>query len=118
MALDLTKAAVAAGVGVADELIERQGFAAGGLAGEEWFRIVAVLGGHLTGMMMPKWANLGETVATAATPLLVKTVARKIMEGGGAAKEGFRPRDVMAGAAARAWVPTAGAGGSYRPFQG
>lgn len=115
VAINLTKALTAAAVGVGDELAERNNRAVlGNVELLDAYRLGAVLLGHAAGIFMPRYGALGETVATAATPLAVKSIAR--MAKLGTTGRSFTPRSV-AGPSVRNWAPSMGGGGAYRPMR-
>lgn len=82
--INITKMAVAAGVGGLDEFLEiqdaqasvpRTGFFK---TWRDYGRIGMVGLGLATQAFLPKYANLGETIAVAATPLLMKSVIKQV----------------------------------------
>ena len=80
--LNVTRIAIAAGVGVVDELLERQDVKAVRTGAKGWsfmYRVAAVAGGFGLQMFMPKYGGIGETVALSATPLMVKSIASLAM---------------------------------------
>lgn len=78
--MDLMKVVIAGGVGAGDILLEKWDEKATPPRTKSFQkatdigRLIAVVGGHALGMLMPKQASLGETIATAATPLLVHSI--------------------------------------------
>ena len=108
--INLTKVGVGIGVGVVDDVLEDQDRQNGRTRPFErwtdWGRLIAVAGGHALGMFMPRQFNLGETIATAATPLATKTVISAVRAGagGGSGSSLFSKR--AAGATASNWAPT------------
>jgi hypothetical protein len=83
MAIDTTKTIISVGVGVIDEVLERND------ATEhrtEPFRTATDIGrlvlagiGYATQLWMPRYASMGEALALSATPLLVKSIAKPVM---------------------------------------
>lgn len=121
--INFTKVLTAVAIGVGDELLERKDVKAGKAGGfHGWTpkaRLLAVLVGYGAGMFDSKYADIGETVALAATPLLTKSVVSAVMSGDfGMGKAGqtrtFQPRNVAVGPSVRNWVPTGAGGGGYR----
>lgn len=118
MPINLTKAFTAVGVGVIDDVLERNDNKEGRTGIQkrwsDWARIGLVVGGYGVTYFMPRYADIGETVALASTPLLVKTIAREVMSDDGGKKKDFTRRSV-AGPSMRNWAPTARfSGGAYR----
>ena len=123
--INLTTIGVAAAVGVVDELLERQDNAKGRKDFARWSyisRLLSVVGGHAVGQFFTQWSSLGETVATASTPLLVKSLATQFMPvtrvGAVRRSVNFIPRHVSAPASPESenWAP-GGSRGNYRPLQ-
>jgi hypothetical protein len=84
MAINTGKLITAAGVGVVDEVLEYWD-AHSTPARTESFRTATDIGRLLmvgvglgAQIFMPRYAALGETLATAATPLLVKSIAKPV----------------------------------------
>lgn len=82
--LNLTRMAIAIGVGAIDEVLERQDAKAGRTATFRTWRDYGRIGLPVIGiaaqLMMPKYAGIGETVAVASLPLLTKSVAAMAMK--------------------------------------
>lgn len=94
--LNVTRIAVAAGVGVVDELLERNDVKNGRTGAfktwSDYGRIVMPVAGAALQMFMPKYAGIGETVLIASTSLLVKSIAKAAMP----ATTAYSPRSVSA----------------------
>ncbi len=89
--LNLTRMAIAVGVGAIDEVLERQDTKAGRTGNfktwKDYGRIALPVLGIAAQLMMPKYAGIGETVAVASLPLLTKSVASMAMK----STTSFRP---------------------------
>jgi len=103
MAIDTTKAIISAGVGIIDEVLERNDATEGRT---ESFRTATDIGrlvlagiGYATQLWMPRYAGVGEALALSATPLLVKSIAKPVMASVGArgASRTFVPRMTVPG---------------------
>ena len=96
--LNVTRIAIAAGVGAVDEMLERNDAKAAREGTKSWafmYRVAAVAAGFGLQMFMPKYGAIGETAAISATPLLVKSIAKIAM-----APTAYSPR-----LAARSFTP-------------
>lgn len=96
--LNVTRIAIAAGVGAVDEMLERSDVKAAREGTKSWafmYRVAAVAAGFGLQMFMPKYGGIGETAAISATPLLVKSIAKIAM-----APTAYSPR-----LAARSFAP-------------
>lgn len=86
MAINFQHVAVSGAVGVLDEALERMDAKAGRVGNFKTYRDYARIGlpvlGLAAGYLSPKWAALGDTVATASIPLLVKSVAQVVVPAG------------------------------------
>jgi hypothetical protein len=82
--LNLTRMAIAIGVGAIDEVLERQDTSAGRTGAFRTWRDYGRIGLPVIGiaaqLMMPKYAGIGETVAVASLPLLTKSIAAVAMK--------------------------------------
>lgn len=110
--INLTKALTAVLVGGVDELIERNDRPIWGLNALDAYRIGGViLTQGAVAMGPPRFAQTAETLATALTPLAVKSIAKMLMAGGaGGTSRTFVRRSIATGAAARNWAPASGSG--------
>ena len=97
MAVDVMKSGLAVGVGVLDEVMEswdeKEGRVEPFRNATDISRILIAGLGYGLQMFMPRYARLGEGLALAGTPLLVKSIAAPLREaigGGGASR--FVPR--------------------------
>ena len=104
-AIDYSRAAIAVGVGLGDELItdwdenvtpaRTESFR----TAKDLWRLGASMVGYGLQVFQPRYAKFGDTLATAATPLLVKSVwtavaAARAVEGTG--KQRYVPREKQA----------------------
>jgi len=83
--LNVTRIAIAAGVGAIDEALERNDAKAAREGTKSYsfmYRVAAVAAGFGLQMFMPKYGAFGESAAIAATPLLVKSIAKIAMPAG------------------------------------
>lgn len=83
MAINMQKSLIAAGVGVVDEVLEYWDEQPGGSqlpfqSKKDLGRLVLAGLGYGLQAFMPAQAQLGETIALAATPLLVKSIAKPL----------------------------------------
>jgi len=89
MAIHFTGLIVGAAVGGVDEALERNDAAAGRVGNfktyRDMYRALAVAGGIGLQLLMPRYAKIGEDLATAGMPGLTKTLATVLMPVGGAA---------------------------------
>lgn len=106
MAINIMKAVIAGGVGVVDEVAERNDKTAGRTESfknaTDIYRTAAVVIGYGLQVFMPKYASFGDTLATAATPLFVKSLAKPVMgavsgNSAPAAERYFAPRRAASG---------------------
>jgi hypothetical protein len=97
--LNVTRIAIAAGIGAVDEMLERNDAKAVREGTKSWafmYRVAAVAAGFGLQMFMNKrFGAFGETAAISATPLLVKSIAKIAM-----APTAYSPR-----LAARSFTP-------------
>jgi len=122
----LTKVGISVGVGMLDEVLERQDDTKGRTEYKRWSNwarlLLAVGGWGMVAVGPSQYANWAETAAIAATPLLTKGVAKVVMKEAGQtgraqAQYGsrFTPRRAESGAGTQDWAPEK-SGGSYRPL--
>lgn len=83
MAINVQRSLIAAGVGVVDEALEYWDEQPGGTteafkSKKDLGRLVLAGLGYGLQAFMPAQAQLGETIALAATPLLVKSIAKPL----------------------------------------
>mgnify|MGYP001613731330 FL=1 len=118
-AINIARAVTAVGVGVVDDVLERMDDGAGRRGFQRWSawgRVLLVAGGHVATLMgRGQITNTGETVATAATPLLYKELAAMVIAPA-AQGAAFTPRRTASDVRARDWTPTAPGRGQYRPL--
>lgn len=111
MPINATKAIISIGVGVADEALgywdEQSGRAESFKNAADIGRLLAAMTGYGLQAFSPRHAAIGETIATAATPLLVKSISAVIRRQIGQSAAAFRPR--MAAATMRPMLNAPGA---------
>lgn len=82
--LNLTRMAIAIGVGAIDEVLERQDARAGRTGNfktwKDYGRVALPVLGIAAQLFMPKYGGIGETVAVASLPLLTKSIASTAMK--------------------------------------
>ena len=98
MAIDVMKGVLAAGVGVADELVadwdesttppRTEPFK----TAQDLGRLGLVLVGYGVQAFQPRYSNLGDTIATASMPLLVKSVWNAVAAQGTTRRVTYTPR--------------------------
>lgn len=119
MPIDATKAIISAGVGVADEALsywdEKSGRMASFQNATDIGRLLATMAGYGLQAFMPRQAAFGETLATAATPLLVKSISAVIR--GQIGTSAFRPRVAMASMRPMLSAPPRSVGGQLPEFE-
>lgn len=119
----LPKVGISVGIGVIDEVLERQDDSKGRTDFKRWSNwarlLLAVGGWGMVAVGPSQYATWAETTAIAATPLLTKGVAKVAMKQltGESRQFGtrFAPRRTEAGAGTQDWAPEK-SGGSYRPL--
>ena len=93
--INTTKALIAVGVGGADEALaywdEQAGRTENFKTASDIGRLLAALVGYGLQAFSPRYAAMGETVATASTPLLVKSIVKVVRQNVGT-PSAFRPR--------------------------
>ena len=84
MAIDIGKSLVSVGIGVVDEVLERQDALNDRTESfKTWSdigRLVGAAAGYGIQAFMPRQEKWGEALALSATPLLVKSIAKPLME--------------------------------------
>lgn len=105
MPINATKAIISVGVGVADEALsywdEQSGRTESFKTATDIGRLLLALAGYGLQAFSPRYAAMGETLAVASTPLLVKSISAVIRKQV-SAPAAFRPRmAVPAGAPMR-----------------
>lgn len=82
MAFKMKEILTGVGVGIVDEVAEwgdtKKGYTNTFRNFTDIYRAVAVVGGSVLSMFMPRYAGIGEDIAQAATPLLTKSVVSAI----------------------------------------
>ncbi|GEM_PF-4305233 len=120
MAINLIKAGTALGVGVVDTILKKQDDTARRAEWKRWSaiaRIGFVAGGYGLAALGPRnMQEYGETVAIAATPLLVHELA-KMLDKPTAKEYTFSPRMVASGGSARDYAPSTPGRSTYRPLR-
>ena len=100
-AINLVKSIVTpVAVGAVDEVLERMDNKEGRTGYSRWssiLRVVAVAAGHALTLMGPGriYQEVGEGVAIAATPLLVKDLAVTLVQAQGGSPSYFAPRRIV-----------------------
>lgn len=93
--ISMTKVAISVGVGAVDEILEvwdeKSGRTGSFKTFRDYGRIAMPVVGYGLQLFMPRYANLGETLAVASTPLLVKSIARIVRGGTSAARQVSTP---------------------------
>ena len=111
--INTTKVLIAVGVGGADEALgywdEQSGRTESFKNASDIGRLLAALVGYGAQAFFPRYAAMGETVATASTPLLVKSIVSVVRQNMGQAAA-FRPRGARVRQPVRLLGEGAGAG--------
>ena len=118
--INLQRNIISVGVGIVDTVLENQDDKNSRVEPfQRWSgiaRLLAVAGGYVLQVFMPRWADIGETITLSAQPLLVKSIWHQVQKGTKSSVDDFVPRRLAAGEGnIRDWAPSGGtAEGQYR----